>query len=90
VREKDGSAVIWDIFNEQNAPGATDLHRHLGDLVQGEDLTTLPHESIIAKLDESGRLFRILVLKSTRTIPYTSVFIELDCGYWTKEAEDTL
>jgi hypothetical protein len=50
----------------------------------------LPHEQIIAKLDESGKLFRILVLKSTLAIPYTSVFFELDCGYWSREAEERL
>jgi hypothetical protein len=50
----------------------------------------LPHEQIISKLDEAGKTFHILVLKSTMTIPYTSVFIRLDCGYWTEEQEKRL
>jgi hypothetical protein len=35
-------------------------------------------------------MFSILIIKSTMTIPYTSVFIELDCGYWDGEREATL
>jgi hypothetical protein len=30
------------------------------------------------------------VLKTNMTLPYTSVFIELDCGYWSPEAEARL
>ena len=50
----------------------------------------LPHEEIISKLDEAGKTFHILILKTTLTIPYTSVFIRLDCGYWTADAERRL
>jgi hypothetical protein len=45
------------------------------------------HEQIIAKVDQSGEVFRIFVIKTKMTIPYTSVFFELDCGYWNAEAE---
>lgn len=51
---------------------------------------SLPHEQIIAKLDEAGRTFHILVLKTNLTIPYTSVFMRLDCGYWSAEQEQRL
>src|ERR1039458_10655620 len=29
----------------------------------------------------------MLLIKTDMTIPYTSVFFELDCGYWNAEAE---
>jgi D-ribose pyranose/furanose isomerase RbsD len=51
---------------------------------------SLPHEQIISKLDEAGKTFHILVLKTTLTIPYTSVFIQLECGYWGADAEKRL
>jgi hypothetical protein len=76
--------------SEQDAPGIADFRKKLVDLVANRDTNVLPHEQIIAKLDESGKLFRILVLKSTLAIPYTSVFLELDCGYWNREAEERL
>jgi hypothetical protein len=35
-------------------------------------------------------MFRILIVKTDMIIPYTSVFFELDCGYWNAEAEGRL
>jgi hypothetical protein len=35
-------------------------------------------------------LFRVLVVKTNMRIPYTSVFFELDCGYWNAHAEKQL
>jgi len=32
----------------------------------------------------------VLVLKTTMTIPYSSVFIRLDCKYWSADAEKRL
>jgi hypothetical protein len=51
---------------------------------------TLSHEKIIAKLDEVSRSFRVLILKTKMTLPYSSVFLELDCSYWSPEAERRL
>lgn len=53
-------------------------------------IQTLLHEKIIGKLDEVSRTFNVLILKTNLTIPYTSVFLELDCAYWTPEAERRL
>ena len=75
---------------EQDAPGVTRFRRDLTRLIGNREARVLGHEQIIAKLDESARMFRILILKSRLAIPYTSVFFELDCGYWTREAEERL
>ena len=48
------------------------------------------HDQIIARLDESARLFRILIIKTAMTIPYTSIFFELECGYSSAETEERL
>ncbi|MGA8669489.1 MAG: hypothetical protein WB679_06420 [Terracidiphilus sp.] len=73
--------------SEQDAPGIAGFRKKLMELIAYRDTHVLPHDQIIAKLDESGKLFRNLILKSTLAIPYTSVFLELDCGYWNPEAE---
>ena len=75
---------------EQDAPGIGQYRQRLGKVIGNRETRVLTHEQIIAKLDESARLFRVLILKSTLAIPYTSVFLELDCGYWTSEAEERL
>jgi hypothetical protein len=75
---------------EDDAPGVSDYRRELAEVLAGHPIETLPHEQIIHKLDQSAQVFRILIIKTDMTIPYTSVFFELDCGYWNAEAEQRL
>jgi L-fucose mutarotase/ribose pyranase (RbsD/FucU family) len=75
---------------EIDAPGVAEYRQQLDDALQGASVTCLPHEQILHKLDQSAQVFRILVIKTDMTIPYTSVFFELDCGYWNAEAEERL
>lgn len=51
---------------------------------------TILHDSVFTKLDEASKLFKIVVLKTNETIPYTSVFLQLDCSYWNAEKEKQL
>jgi RbsD / FucU transport protein family len=75
---------------ELDAPGVASYRQELELLMANSVVNRLPHEQIIAKLDQSARVFRILILKTELTIPYTSVFFELDCGYWSREAGERL
>jgi hypothetical protein len=73
-----------------DAPGIDQYRADLVQLLRERDAAKLPHAEIIDKLDAAGEKFRVLVLKTNMTLPYTSVFIELDCGYWSDEAEQRL
>jgi hypothetical protein len=75
---------------ESDALGVSAYRKKLDALLKGTRAKELPHEQIIAKLDQSAQVFRILILKTNMTIPYTSVFFELDCGYWNAGAEERL
>ncbi len=75
---------------ESDAPGVDAYRAALGHILESMPAQSLPHEQIIAKLGEAGNTFHVLVLKTKMTIPYTSVFIRLDCGYWTDEQEKRL
>ena len=75
---------------EAHAPGMTACREALATTLGGLAAVSLPHEEIVARLDEAGRAFRILLLKTTIALPYTSVFVRLDCGYWSAEAEASL
>jgi len=79
-----------DVVDETDAPGITAYRSQLAALLKGASTMPLMHEQIIAKLDECARLFRILIIKTGLAIPYTSVFFELDCGYWNAESEERL
>lgn len=72
---------------EEDAPGITAYRSEIKALLGTTAVAYLPHEQIIAKLDKAAETFRVLVIKTDMTIPYTSVFFELDCGYWDSGAE---
>ncbi|MBS1715531.1 MAG: hypothetical protein JST30_14480 [Armatimonadetes bacterium] len=72
---------------EKNAPGIGAYRQGLGKALGSRAVTRLEHEDIIAKLDEAGKSFKVLLIKTPHVQPYTSVFFELQCGYWSDEAE---
>lgn len=76
--------------DEKDAPGADSYRNWLHTHLDGWTAHSAPHDEIIAKLDKAAQMFSILIVKSTMTIPYTSVFFELDCGYWNAESEARL
>lgn len=75
---------------ENDAEGIDFFRRQLAQLLQGQSALQIPHEEIIAKLDQAAKLFRVLLVKTNAVLPYTSVFFELDCGYWNADAEQRL
>ncbi|HSW44104.1 MAG TPA: RbsD/FucU domain-containing protein [Phycisphaerae bacterium] len=75
---------------EQFAPGIGQYRQALDKALGSRPVTSLPHEEIITRLDRTGGLFRVLILKTNLTLPYTSVFLQLDCGYWSDAAEQAL
>jgi L-fucose mutarotase/ribose pyranase (RbsD/FucU family) len=76
--------------DESDAPGVADYRKELETELEDARVERLPHEQIIHKLDQCAEVFRILIIKTDMTIPYTSVFFELDCGYWNATAEERL
>ena len=75
---------------EADAPGVDDYRRALHAALHGAHVEYIPHEQIIRQLEQAAQIFRILLIKTDMTIPYTSVFFELDCGYWNADAEERL
>lgn len=75
---------------EADAPGVEAYRKDLEELLQGSTVRVKPHEAIIADLDEASKMFNVLVLKTTMTVPYTSVFFQLDCAYWSEKQENRL
>ncbi len=55
-----------------------------------QQVQTMLHDSVFMKLDKEAKLFKVLVIKTNETIPYTSVFMQLDCTYWNAEKENQL
>jgi len=77
-------------LQEQEAPGVTAYREQLKTMVGNRAASSQPHLDLINTLAETGKTFHVLVLKTTATIPYSSVFLELNCKYWTPAAEKDL
>jgi len=75
---------------EIDAPGISTYRSQMDDTLKGHEVQTLRHEQIISKLDAAGAAFRILIIKTNLTLPYTSVFLQLDCAYWSSAAEQKI
>ncbi|MGP0017902.1 MAG: RbsD/FucU domain-containing protein [Candidatus Sulfotelmatobacter sp.] len=75
-------------IDEHDYPGVTQFRRQIAAEFAKQQVTAdMPHADIMNKVDEAGKTFRILFLKTTATIPYTSVFMRLDCGYLSDDVE---
>lgn len=75
---------------EKDAKGIDNYRFELNKILNTKNLNTKLHEEIIGELDKSAELFDVLIIKTKLAIPYTSVFFQLDCGYWNAEAEKNL
>jgi hypothetical protein len=72
---------------DEDAAGASDYRAQIAKMLHGLSVESVPHDRVIADIEEASKHFNILVLKTNMTIPYTSVFIRLDCKYWSADAE---
>ena len=79
-----------DHVSEKNAPGIENYRKQLKELWGGRKVASLPHEDIISKLYKAGSIFNVIIIKTNGRLPYTSVFFELDCAYWSEQGEKDL
>ena len=75
---------------DEEAPGASVYRTQIAKLLHGYAIESVPHDKMLANVDDAGKQFHILVLKTNMAIPYTSVFIRLDCKYWSADQEQRL
>lgn len=77
-------------ITEEQVTGIETFRSEARKVLAGKEVNTLLHDEVFGMLDESSSLFRILVIKTNATLPYTSVFLQLDCSYWGAENEKQL
>ena len=77
-------------LSDDLCPGAEQARTEIFQALQDAQVNTILHEEVFSKIDTASKLFTTVVLKTESTIPYSSVFIELDCGYWSAAAEKAL
>jgi len=75
---------------DQDAPGIEQYRKDLKWRLAGIDTDSALHDQLIRRLKETSDSFHVLILKTTMTLPYTSVFFQLDCRYWSAAQEKKL
>jgi hypothetical protein len=75
---------------DQDASGASDYRRQIAEALRGYKIDSELHDKLIAQMGEAGLTFHVLVLKTNLTVPYSSVFIRLNCKYWPTDAENRM
>lgn len=74
-------------IEEHDYPGVSELKQQITGTFAREQVSSIPHTEVMSKIDEAGKTLRILFIKTTGKIPYTSVYMRLDCGYMSDEVE---
>jgi D-ribose pyranose/furanose isomerase RbsD len=77
-------------ITENQARGVKQFVQESKTIFGNQTVQTMLHDSVFRKLDTESKLFKVLVIKTNETIPYTSVFLQLDCAYWNGDKEKQL
>ena len=79
-----------DHLSEADAEGAAAYRVQLDATLGQTQRQSMPHEGIIAALNEAAESFKVVIIKTRAVLPYTSVFLRLECGYWDETREGRL
>jgi len=79
-----------NFITEKQVPEIEKFKTDLFGIIPKEQTQTMLHDSVFVRIAKASELFRVVVLKTDQVIPYSSVFLQLDCKYWTGENEELL
>lgn len=77
-------------LTENDTPGINDHRAGLKQVLMGRETLTLTNNSLNLLITDARKNYRILVVKTSTSLPYTSIFLELESGYWDGESETAL
>jgi D-ribose pyranose/furanose isomerase RbsD len=72
------------------APGIDEMRERIAQSLHGHEATELDQQSLITLLESANQSYDVLVIRTPTALPYTSVFLELQPGYWDAESEERL
>jgi D-ribose pyranose/furanose isomerase RbsD len=72
------------------APGIDELRKRLEASLHGHETTELDQQSLLTLLEDASTSFDVLVIRTPTALPYSSVFLELQPGYWDVASETRL
>ena len=72
------------------APGIDEFRKQLQASMHAHETTELEQQSLLTLMEDTTKSFDVLVIRTTTALPYTSVFMELQPGYWNSDSESRL
>lgn len=80
----------FSFLAENQVAGLASFRNESQLILENQPTQTILHNAVFNKLDQASKLFKVIVFKTNEVIPYSSVFIELDCSYWDESKEREL
>lgn len=72
---------------ESDAPGTGAYRSAVEQLFRSFKSGTSPLDGLIARIQETAKTYRVLVIKTRMTLPYGAAFLQLEPAAWSAEAE---
>ncbi len=72
------------------APGIDELQVRIKNSLHGHESTEIDQQSLLTLIESAQSSFNVLVIRTTTALPYSSVFLELQPGYWDADSEKEL
>jgi D-ribose pyranose/furanose isomerase RbsD len=72
------------------APGIEEHRKRLLESLHGRETMELDQQSLLTLLESANNRFDVLVIRTPTALPYSSVFLELQPGYWDSDSETRL
>jgi L-fucose mutarotase/ribose pyranase (RbsD/FucU family) len=79
-----------DFLTDEQLPRIQTFRDKLAKILRHTESQALLHDEIIARLNETGKQFHVLAIKTDSLLPYTSIFLQLECAYWDANREKKL
>jgi len=72
------------------APGIDQYRQQLQWALHGYETTKLEQDSLTTLINDARKTFDVLVIRTNTALPYSSIFLELQPGYWDGESEQRM
>ena len=90
VKPKFTTSTELAYLHNDRAPGIDQFRTELETALHGFPTRRMDYRALSLLLEDSSNKFAVLVLKTNTSLPYTSIFIELQSNYWDRENETEL
>lgn len=74
-------------IENDSAPGIEVYRDAITASLRGYDIRDFQYRYLSVVLEDDSKTFAVLVIKTKTALPYSSIFIELDSGYWDQRSE---